>query len=134
MKRLILTALLVLSVLLIAGCDKAELVPLTGSDPQVTTIYVDGRQAALSTLADTMVAVSGVQTDNGLFLHVGYNNLSQRLIDVAPEDISVQAIDRNGNTTNLRVYRAAEYVDQIRDARNAELFFRAFCTCYKCCY
>lgn len=124
-KRLWLGLLLGGAALLLAGCTGKQLVPVTGSDPQVTTIYVDGRAAALANGGFGLsVAVSGARGENQLFLHVGYNNRSGERFDAIPEDIAVEAEGRSGRRY-LHVYSANEYLDRLRTERNVLLFAQA---------
>lgn len=124
-KRILLATLLVLVAIILAGCTGTKLVPVTGSDPQVTTIYVDGRAAALATGDFGLsVAVSGARGDNQLYLHVGYTNSSGERVDAIPEDIAVEVEGSRGRRY-LHVYPASAYLDRLRAERNVLLFAQA---------
>jgi hypothetical protein len=124
LKRVLLVLLPVLA-LALAGCTGTELVPLEG-DPHVSLIWVGGRQAALSTLPDSEVAVSGVRGEGDeILFHVGYRNVGAEPVDAVPERITVEGVDRQGRARSLYVYPAEEYLDRMRTERNMTLFFQA---------
>lgn len=124
-KRLLLGLVLILAATVLTGCTGEKLVPVTGADPQVSTIYVDGRAAALATGGFGLsVAVSGARSDDQLFLHIGYNNRSGEPADANPEDIAVEAEGRSGRRY-LHVYPKDDYLSRLRAGRNAALFAQA---------
>lgn len=123
--KLALAALLLVLVVVLAGCTTTELVPIAG-DPNVSLIWVGGRQAALSSLPDSEVAVSGVRGEGDeVLLHVGYRNVGVTPVDAIPEQITVEGVDRSGRARSLYVYPADEYLDRMRTERNVSLFFQA---------
>lgn len=124
MKRLIFPILVVLA-LLLAGCVGPNLVPVGTGDPKVTTIWVDGRQAALSTAGDFSVAVSGARTENLLYLHAGFRNDSPYLTDAIPEQLTVEAVSRSGYRRYLHVYGKQEFLEKVKTEQGAALFVQA---------
>ena len=106
--------LLIIFTLFLFSCSTSyDLKPVI-KDSNMEMFLDNGKQFAISYLPKTQIALTARKKEDKLYLFIAYKNVSNKNINVMPEEILVSRFNSAGKTKSFKTYSAEQYLKKIK--------------------